>query len=127
VVRMFRISVRFRPSPPNPNNFWIRSYKSHSPPVPAKVPAVLKLGSTHEVLRYYQGTSWVIVRNGIRLMIADRAFWITPATLETLRSKTLTLIQHEVGRGKCAGSNRPRGTNRLTRGLAGTLRANKTG
>jgi len=49
---------------------------------------------------------WVSVHAAVRLSVAGREFWFRPQTLESLRGKTLTLVQKEVGRGKHAGKIR---------------------
>jgi hypothetical protein len=60
----------------------------------------------HYTIGFDSPESWVSVRSGILVTIADREFWLPPDTLDTLRGKTLTLVQREVGRGRYAGKNR---------------------
>jgi hypothetical protein len=60
----------------------------------------------HYSIGFDSPESWVSVRFGIQVTIAGREFWLSPDTLETLRDKTLTMIQREVGRGRYAGKLR---------------------
>lgn len=46
---------------------------------------------------------WEREHLAVRVQIAGREFWMTPATLDTLLGRTLTLVRREVGRGSNAG------------------------
>lgn len=60
----------------------------------------------HYSVGFDTAQSWVAVRSGIRVTIARREFWLPPDTVDSLRGKTLTLIQQDVGRGRHAGKIR---------------------
>jgi len=60
----------------------------------------------HYSIGYDSPERWVSVHSAIRLSIAGHEFWLEPQTIDTLRGKTLTLVQREVGRGKDAGKVR---------------------
>jgi len=60
----------------------------------------------HYTIGFDSLEKWVSVRSGIQVTIAGRDFWLPPDTVDTLRGKSLTLIQREVGRGKYAGKIR---------------------
>lgn len=49
---------------------------------------------------------WSSIPSAVKMTIAGREFWIYSETIESLRGKTLTLIEKEVGRGKCTGKTR---------------------
>ena len=50
--------------------------------------------------------TWASAHSAICVTLAHREFWLRPDTVDTLRGKTLTVIQRDVGRGKHAGTIR---------------------
>ena len=60
----------------------------------------------HFTIGYDSPERWVSVHSAVPLSIAGREFWCRPDTIERLRSKTLALVQREVGRGSHAGKVR---------------------
>jgi hypothetical protein len=60
----------------------------------------------HYSIGYDSPERWVSVHSAVRLSIAGHEFWLRPQTIDTLRGKTLTLAEWEVGRGKYAGKVR---------------------
>ena len=60
----------------------------------------------HYTIGFDSPESWASVRSGVQVMIAGREFWLPPDAVDTLRGKTLTLIQRDVGRGRYAGKVR---------------------
>jgi hypothetical protein len=60
----------------------------------------------HYSIGFDSAERWVSVHSAVRFSIAGREFWLEPKTIDTLRGKTLVLVQREVGRGKYAGKVR---------------------
>jgi hypothetical protein len=60
----------------------------------------------HYSIGYDSPERWISVHRAAQVSIAGGAFWLDPQTVDTLRGKTLTLAQKEVGRGKHAGKVR---------------------
>jgi hypothetical protein len=57
----------------------------------------------HYSIGYDTPAGWESEHRATQIHIARREFWMTAATLDTLRGKTLTLVRREVGRGSYAG------------------------
>lgn len=57
----------------------------------------------HYSVGYDLPEGWASEPSAIRVTIAHRDFWLPPDTVNALRSKTLSVVQRAVGRGRYAG------------------------
>lgn len=60
----------------------------------------------HYTVGFHPPEIWSSLPSAIKVTIAGREFWFPQETVESLRGKTLTLIEKEVGRGRNAGKTR---------------------
>jgi hypothetical protein len=60
----------------------------------------------HYSIGFDTPSRWQAEHRATRIEIAGRQFWMSTGTLDTLRGKTLNLVQRDVGRGNYAGKTR---------------------